>query len=210
MAWKETRVLDQRMELVTRYLLGGEPLRALCRRYDVSEKTGHKWVRRYRELGPQGLHDWNRSPLRHPNATPAEVVSLLLQAKLQRLHWGPRKLVAWLSPRYPETALPAVSTVGEILKRHGLVSPRKRVRHTDPWSRPFSACNAPNDTWSADFKGWFRTGDPDMSGRPPHRHRRPQPLRDRVLGAHKHALRGRPSEVRAHLRGVRVAGDDPH
>jgi transposase InsO family protein len=49
--------------------------------------------------------------------------------------------------------------MGDILKRAGLVPPRRRraraVRHTEP----FSEVAAPNDVWTADFKGQFRTGD---------------------------------------------------
>ena len=33
------------------------------------------------------------------------------------------------------------------------------MRRTDPWTRPFEDCTAPNETWCIDFKGWFRTQD---------------------------------------------------
>ncbi len=36
---------------------------------------------------------------------------------------------------------------------------RKRRRHAAPWSEPFATAERPNDVWSIDFKGWFRTGD---------------------------------------------------
>ena len=36
---------------------------------------------------------------------------------------------------------------------------RKRRRHGAPWSEPFAAAEHPNDVWSIDFKGWFRTAD---------------------------------------------------
>jgi transposase InsO family protein len=54
---------------------------------------------------------------------------------------------------------PAASTIGEVLKRHNLVRPRKRRRRTPPYSEPFASAEHPNDVWCADFKGWFRTGD---------------------------------------------------
>ena len=68
-------------------------------------------------------------------------------------------MVAWLGDHRAGLAIPAPSTAGDILKRHGMVRPRKRGRHTPPWTDPLSGCNAPNETWSVDFKGWFRTGD---------------------------------------------------
>lgn len=60
---------------------------------------------------------------------------------------------------HPETTWPVSSTIGEILKRHGLVVPRRRSRRTVPCNEPFVGYDSPNDVWCADFKGWFRTGD---------------------------------------------------
>lgn len=159
MPWKETRVLDERLRLVLAYLNEKASLADLCRRFGVSRKTGRKWVGRYRELGPEGVRDRSRAPLHHPNATPPEVVALVIRTKLEHPTWGPRKVVAWLEMKQPGFAAPAASTVGGILHRSGLVRPRRRVRRTDPWTRPFAHCTGPNQTWCADFKGWFRTGD---------------------------------------------------
>jgi transposase InsO family protein len=55
--------------------------------------------------------------------------------------------------------LPAPSTITEILHRHGLIEPRRRRKRTPPYTKPFAAIAAPNDSWSIDFKGQFRTGD---------------------------------------------------
>jgi putative transposase len=54
---------------------------------------------------------------------------------------------------------PATSTIGEILRRHGLVVPRRRRRTTPADGSPFSGIAGPNDTWCIDYKGWFRTRD---------------------------------------------------
>ena len=48
---------------------------------------------------------------------------------------------------------------GEILKRAGLVQARKRRRRVAPYSEPFGECGAPNQSWSADFKGDFLLGN---------------------------------------------------
>ena len=159
MPWKDTRVLDERMKFIVAYLEGESSLSEVCRHFGVSRSTGRKWIHRYREYGPAGLCDRSRAPLRHPNATGPDVVSLLIRAKLQHPTWGPRKLTPWLKRRHPEAELPAPSTAGDILRRHGLVRPRKRVRRTAPWTQPFAECAAPNETWCIDFKGWFRTQD---------------------------------------------------
>lgn len=57
--------------------------------------------------------------------------------------------------------LPAASTAGEILRRYGLSKPRPgRRRRVPPFTEPFATCDAPNQTWCADFKGEFRVGGP--------------------------------------------------
>lgn len=159
MPWKDTQVLDERMSFVVAFLQGEGPLSEVCRRFGVSRKTGRKWVQRYRESGLEGLLDRSRAPHRHPNAAGADVVQMVIMARTRHPTWGPRKLIPWLRRQHPDADLPAPSTAGDILQRHGLVTPRKRVRRTDPWTRPLEDCTAPNETWCIDFKGWFRTRD---------------------------------------------------
>jgi len=131
----------------------------LCQQFEISRRTGYKWVGRFFEHGVAGLQDLSRAPKKHPNATSKRVVELLVRAKKQHPSWGPRKLLARLARQYPDEDLPAISTAGDILRRRGLVkSRRKRVR-VPPYEYPFGDVQSPNDSWSADFKGWFRTGD---------------------------------------------------
>ena len=49
--------------------------------------------------------------------------------------------------------------MGDLLRREGLSQPRRRPRYLVPLTHPLAAAAAPNDVWTADFKGWFRTGD---------------------------------------------------
>ena len=59
----------------------------------------------------------------------------------------------------PEVDLPAVSTAGDLLARKGLVKKRRRRR---PFKHPGvvpTTTTHPNDLWTADFKGHFRTRD---------------------------------------------------
>ena len=68
-------------------------------------------------------------------------------------------MVASLRRHEPQMRWPAPSTADNILDRAGLVRRRKRRRSASPWSEPFAAAHNPNDVWSIDFKGWFRTSD---------------------------------------------------
>ena len=58
----------------------------------------------------------------------------------------------------PGTPWPADSTAGDILKRNGLVRPRRKRRRVPPDPHALVTCNAPAQSWSADFKGDFRLG----------------------------------------------------
>jgi transposase InsO family protein len=55
--------------------------------------------------------------------------------------------------------LPARSTVCDLLSRNGLVTKRPRRRAVGHPGKPGSAIVLPNDVWSADFKGQFKTRD---------------------------------------------------
>jgi putative transposase len=157
MPWKETCPMDERMKFIADYLQDEWSLSVLCRHYGISRKTGYKWLARYRTDGPSGLMDRHRAPRRHPNAIPQMIQDRIVAFRVEHPHWGPRKLVYRLAQLEPDIRWPASSTVGEILKRHGLIAPRRRRRHTPPYARPFHEGLQPNDVWSADFKGWFRT-----------------------------------------------------
>jgi len=63
-----------------------------------------------------------------------------------------------LLSRHPRMALPAVSTIGDVLKRHGLVRKRRRIRRSSPYGDRLRHYDAPNAVWCADFKGCFPVG----------------------------------------------------
>ena len=54
---------------------------------------------------------------------------------------------------------PAPSTVADLLARRGLVQRRRVRRATTHPGVILAVADAPNDLWTADFKGRFRTGD---------------------------------------------------
>jgi transposase InsO family protein len=81
--------------------------------------------------------------------------------EVRRAHptWGPLKVRAYLERRAPATEWPAASTIGELFDREGLTVKRKLRRRSPPSTAPFAHCEAANDIWCIDFKGWFLTGD---------------------------------------------------
>ena len=158
MVWRETGIMDERLRFVVECLAGEETMSELCCAYGISRKNGYKWLGRYRALGPEGLHDLPRAPLHHGRATAADLVDQILAQKEAHPLWGPKKIMARLRRIEPDCVWPAVSTAGEILKRHGLVG-RRRKRWRAMGNGPWPAPGEPNAVWTADHKGWFRTGD---------------------------------------------------
>ena len=157
--WKETSVESERLRFIERVTAGEEPVTELCRQSGISRKTGYKLIHRYEAHGEDGLLDRSRAPHDHPNATPRELAERIVEAKRTHSSWGPKKLIAWLQDIDPGVPWPAPSTAGAILDRAGLVQRRRRRRRASPWSEPFAHATHPNDVWSIDFKGWFRTAD---------------------------------------------------
>lgn len=117
---------------------------------------------RYDQEGQPGLRDRSHAPHHCPHRIAPELADLIGAARRQHPDWGPGKLLDWLAPRHPEIAQdawPAVSTAGDLLAREGLVKKRRRRRtHQHPGVVPLST-DAPNDLWTADFKGQFPTRD---------------------------------------------------
>ena len=151
--------MDQKMQMIGDYLDKEFTITQLSGMYEVSRKSIYKWISRYNAEGPDGLKEYSRAPKSHPNATPPEVAKEIVATKLRHHNWGPKKVVSWLEQYHPGEQWPAVSTAGEILRREGLVRPRRKKRITPPYAEPFKECNRPNAVWSADYKGHFRTGD---------------------------------------------------
>jgi transposase InsO family protein len=86
--------------------------------------------------------------------------AVVLALRRERPHWGPKKLKAHLGRARPDVAWPAASTIGDLLRRSGLIEPRRRRRAALVPARQATPEPAvPNDRWCIDFKGWFRTRD---------------------------------------------------
>ncbi len=159
MPWLETAPMEQRERFVRDWQLGLYTMTELGARYAISRKTGYKWLERFDEGGRQALGDRSRAPHHCPHRISDEMARLICDARRQHPSWGPEKLLQWLAPRHPALDLPAISTAGDLLARKGLVKKRRRRRtFTHPGVVPATTTH-PNDLWTADFKGQFRTGD---------------------------------------------------
>jgi len=159
MPWKETCVVKERLWFVDRLESGLYTMTELCGRYGISRKMGSKWAERFVAGGVEGLADQSRAPQHCPHRLGSEVREELHSIRRKHPLWGPRKLLGYLQRRQPEWVLAAPSTVGDLLRREGLVLPRRRRRRRPSPPRPWPRVVRPNDLWSVDFKGELRTRD---------------------------------------------------
>ena len=151
--------MEEKLRFVFEYERDVETMSELCESFGISRETGYVWLRRYRQYGVDGLLELNRAPQHHPNQTSAEIEGSVLELREAHMRWGPRKLKRILERDQPGRPWPATSTMGEIVRRAGLVVPRKKRRRTEPYTEPLAHANESNRVWCADFKGWFRAGD---------------------------------------------------
>jgi putative transposase len=159
MPWKETSPMEQRTQFIADFLRETFSVTELCQLYDISRKTAYKWIDRYLRLGPAALEERSRRPRHSPNETAPEIVQALLEARRRHPTWGGKKLLTIVHKRHPRWDLPSRSTVCDIMKRHGMVPKARHRRCIGHPGRPTSSILAPNDLWTADFKGQFKTGD---------------------------------------------------
>jgi putative transposase len=157
MPWQECNQMDERLKFIAR-LLDGEKMAAVCRDFSISRKTGYKILKRYNEVGLEGLTDRSRRPYRHANQLPVQIETLIVRCKQDKPHWGAPKIRERLARLYPDVHTPAISTVHAILDRHGLVRRRLRRRNRATGTM-LSMTEQPNDLWCADYKGEFMLAD---------------------------------------------------
>jgi transposase InsO family protein len=158
MPWKETYVMDQKIQMISKWLSGNYCITELSRIHRVSRKTIYKWIERYKKNRETGLNNLSSRPVTLARATQSNTVSDILTSKNQHSNWGARKLLAWLKDHQPDKKWPVASTVHAILKKHDKVDIRRKRHHTPPYDQPLLKVSQANEVWCADYKGQFRLG----------------------------------------------------
>lgn len=160
MSWMETAPMNEKLKFIATYLDNNfQTFESLCERFNISPKTGYKFINRFEAEGIDGLKERSRAPHHNVNKMPAMVEQNILKVKYRYPTWGAKKILNYLKQENCGIILPARSTIDELLKRHKLVIPRKRKKQVAPYTEPFALCNKPNDIWSIDYKGHFRLGN---------------------------------------------------
>jgi transposase len=119
MAFKEVSKMSSRREFVTLASGEGANIRELCRRFGISPSAGYKWIERSKQDG-ETFEDRSRKPHHSPKRTEEAIEQLVLEVRDAHPVWNARKIRRVLQRTLP--AVPAASTIGQILKRHGSAS----------------------------------------------------------------------------------------
>ncbi len=151
MAWKVNTKMSQRYEFLQLANKEDCNFSQLCKRFNISRPTGYKWLSRYDEKDLSSLEDQSKKPHHSKYKTDIHIENLILNLRKQHASWGGRKLKRRLEDLGYEN-IPSATTIGNILKRNGVISAEASKKATS-FIR-FEHPN-PNDLWQMDFKGWF-------------------------------------------------------
>jgi putative transposase len=156
MPWKKSEPMEQRIEFAMK-AMGALNFRALCQEYGISTKTGYKWKERFLRDGFGGMAERSRRPHRHGEQLGDEVICEMIRLKLAHEKWGPRKIRELYRRRYEQ--VPSESSFKRMFERMGFTQKRHRraAKETGRLSSGRKAA-APNEVWTVDFKGWWRSG----------------------------------------------------
>jgi putative transposase len=164
MSWMVRGLQHARVEFVLIAREADSNMSETCRRFGISRKTGYKWLERYETSGLDGLVELSRRPKSSPLQLSGDVVVKLVKLHDAHEDWGPKKLRARLKRNglCPDGKVPSLATVARLARRMGWTETKGRGRPPVPRAQPtepLSAAERPNRVWTADFKGWWRTGD---------------------------------------------------
>jgi transposase InsO family protein len=160
MPWQKITLMEE----ITRFVILAQTDRFtitdLCEQFGISRKTGYKHLERYAAEGLKGLQARSHRPHQFPQRTDEMVEALILAERRLHRTWGPKKLHKILEVKHGIESPPARSTIGEILRRHGLSVRRRRPPGVyRALNDGLTVPTQPNHVWTVDFKGCFLLGD---------------------------------------------------
>jgi transposase InsO family protein len=149
--------MSQRVEFCILASKSGSNMSDLCHRFNITRRTGYKWLQRYHEEGLLGLKDKSRRPDHFPNQTSEEIDQYVVGLRKSDPEWGAKKLHKILFTHqelgiYTYSTVPCKNTITKILKRNGLIS-SNRSKQSEGFER--FEYDYPNELWQMDYKGYF-------------------------------------------------------
>lgn len=157
MPWIEKTAMENRIQFLLTYKEGRYSLSELANQFNISRKTAYKWIKRCQSEGlVQLVKPRSTARKRPPESIQPHIAEVIIQLRKQYPTWGPKKLLSKLTRDHQDWKFPAISTVGLLLKKHGLIHKRRIKRRSGAIHAPLADVIGPNQVWSADFKGQFK------------------------------------------------------
>ena len=153
MSWNTTSVMEQKLLFIKMWQSGNYTISSLCNRFNISRTTGHKLIRRFSEEGEHCLIDKSKAPLHSPQRTSEKMEQAIVNLRKKHPNWGARKLKVLVQKRFSKQNIPSETTINAILKRNNLVHSKRRRNPKEDKLFPKFDPSAPNEIWSADYKG---------------------------------------------------------
>jgi len=159
MPWRIIEPMEEKKQFISLAMDRALSMKDLCSVFEISRKTGYKWLGRYKESGLKGLEDRSKAPKQPPHKTVEDVEEFILDTRRKHPNWGPRTITYHAEKKAKHLRLPSETTIQNILRRAGL-SKKKRRRHKARHpGKPSVVAKRPNELWTVDFKGEFKTRD---------------------------------------------------
>ena len=92
MPWKEADKMTEKERFINEMLKSEKPFKHLCEDFGISEKTGHKWKKRFYEDGRTGLQEQSRAAKSHNNALDEDTIIEIINFKTAHPYWGAKKI----------------------------------------------------------------------------------------------------------------------
>lgn len=159
MPWRVSSPMSERKAFIRAWTERSRNVADICAEFGISEKTGYKLIKRFREFGDAGLEERSHAVRNHPFRITEDVEQIIIRLKHAHPEYGAQVIHDRLKSHEPFKHWPAASSIGELLKRHGLVKRRRRRDGVErgAYLKSFlTKGTEPNLVWTADFKGEFR------------------------------------------------------
>lgn len=158
MPFIEQSIMSQRIEFCVLASKSESNMSELCIRFNISRRTGYKWLARFLEEGLPGLEEKSRRPHNFPNQTPPPIDQYVVVLRENDPEWGAKKLHKIIlnhkeQGMYKYPTVPCKATITKILSRNGLV-PANRSKQSEGFER--FEYDYPNELWQMDYKGYFK------------------------------------------------------
>ena len=118
MPWKENTLENIRENFVLEVEQNIYSFSALCRKYEITRRTGYKWFNRYKK--GESLSDKSKRPFHTPNKISEDMEEKITLMREQHPYWGGRK-IRKVMENQGITNLPSATTFTNVFKRNNQI-----------------------------------------------------------------------------------------